>query len=110
MARRYAVNSPRVSIRDRHRVFGAVAVPGQQARQGGEPEPWEAGDDPGVRVLVKRIGGGLLEVVCCLAGRVGLTEQGRPRRLVGVGRAEVGELGLQVVVGREAGRGDLAVA
>ena len=64
---------------------------------------------PGVRVLVKRIDGGLLEVVCCLAGR-GLTEQGRPRRLVGVGQAEVGELGLQVVVGLEAGRGDLAVA
>jgi hypothetical protein len=33
---------------------------------------------PGVRVLVKRIDGGLLEVVCCLAGRVGLAEQGRP--------------------------------
>jgi hypothetical protein len=53
-------------------------VPGQQARQGGEPGPWEAGDDPGVRVLVKRIDGGLLEVVCCLAGRIGLTEQAGP--------------------------------
>jgi hypothetical protein len=65
---------------------------------------------PGVGVLVKGIDGGLLEVVCCLAGRVGLTGRGRPGRLVGVGQAEVGELGQPVVVGREAGRGDLAVA
>jgi len=72
VARRYAVNSPRgVSIRHRHRVFGAVAVPGQQARQGGEPEPWQAGDDPGVRVLGKGIDGGLPGVVCCLAGALG---------------------------------------
>jgi glyoxylase-like metal-dependent hydrolase (beta-lactamase superfamily II) len=33
-----------------------------------------------------------------------------PSPLVGVGQAEVGELGQQVVVGLEAGRGDLAVA
>src|SRR5262249_46877440 len=44
---------------------------------GERAEPWEAGDDAGVRVLVKRLDGGLLEVVGGVAGGVELAEQGQ---------------------------------
>jgi hypothetical protein len=40
-------------------------------------EPWEAGGDPGVRVLVKSLDGGLLEIVRAGAGGVELAEQGQ---------------------------------
>ena len=39
-------------------------------------EPWEAGNDPSVRVLVKRLDGGGLEVVCTGTGGIELAEQG----------------------------------
>jgi len=43
---------------------------GEYPGAGERAEPWEAGDDLGVRVLVKRLGGGVLEVAGAGAGGV----------------------------------------
>jgi hypothetical protein len=40
-------------------------------------EPWEAGNDPGVRVLVKRRDGSVLEVLGAGAGGVQVAQQGQ---------------------------------
>jgi hypothetical protein len=53
-----------------------VAGLGEHPGAGQCAEPWEAGDDPGVRVQVKRLGGGVLEVGGGGAGGVELAEQG----------------------------------
>jgi hypothetical protein len=53
-----------------------VAGFGEHPGAGECAEPWEAGDDPGVRVLVKRLDGGALEVAGGVAGGVELAEQG----------------------------------
>src|SRR5258708_27739779 len=50
---------------------------GEYRGGGGGGERWEAGDDLGVRVLVKSLDGGLLEFVGCGAGGVELAEQGQ---------------------------------
>src|SRR5439155_9186907 len=52
-----------------------VAGLGEHPGAGERAEPWEAGDDPGVWVLVKRLYGGLLEVGRGGAGGVELAEQ-----------------------------------
>ena len=54
-----------------------VADLGEHPGAGQCAEPWEAGDDPGVRVQVKRLGGGALEVIGAGAGGVELAEQGQ---------------------------------
>jgi hypothetical protein len=56
------------------------AVREQLVTAGERADAWEAGDDPGVRVLAKRLLGGLLEVVGGLAGGVQLPQQGSCRR------------------------------
>ena len=54
-----------------------VADLGEHPGAGQCAEPWEAGDDPGVRVQVKRLGDGVLEVGGGGAGGVELAEQGQ---------------------------------
>src|SRR6185312_4338617 len=54
-----------------------IADLGEHPGAGECAEPWEAGDDPGVRVQVKRLGDGVLEVVGGGAGGVELAEQGQ---------------------------------
>src|SRR5262249_10261033 len=58
-----------------------VADLGEHPGAGECAEPWEAGDNAGVRVLVKRCGDCLLEVAGAGAGGVQVTEQGRIGRL-----------------------------
>ena len=67
-----------------------VAGLGEHPGAGERAEPWEAGDDPGVRVLVKRLDGGGLEVVRAGAGGVELAEQGE--RLAAHGLLDKGRL------------------
>src|SRR5262249_21690104 len=57
-----------------------VAGLGEYPGAGERAEPWEAGDDPGVRVLVKRLGDGLLEVGGGGAGGVELPSRARAWR------------------------------
>jgi hypothetical protein len=49
---------------------------GEHPGAGERAEPWEAGDDPGVRVLVKRLHGGGFEAGGAGAGGVQLAQQG----------------------------------
>jgi hypothetical protein len=67
-----------------------VAGLGEHPGAGECAEPWEAGDDPGVRVLVKRLGDGVLEVGGGGAGGIELAEQGQ--RLPSPGLLDEGEL------------------
>ncbi len=54
-----------------------IAGLGEHPGAGERAEPWEAGDDPGVRVLVKRLDDGLLEVIGSRAGGIELAQQGQ---------------------------------
>ena len=63
---------------------------GEHPGAGERADAWEAGDDPGVRVLVKRLDGGGLEVVGAGAGGVELAQQGEG--LAAHGLLDEGEL------------------
>jgi hypothetical protein len=54
-----------------------VAGLGEHLGAGERAEHREAGDDPGVWVLVKRLDGGLLEIISGGAGGVELAQQGQ---------------------------------
>src|SRR5690348_5532967 len=54
-----------------------IADLGEHPGAGECAEPWEAGDDPGVRVQAKRLRCGALEVIGRGAGGVELAEQGQ---------------------------------